>query len=219
MVKNKGALIGSAVILCICMSLFFPFPDNKMIDARTTFMSFPISGHDGYNILGIIGSFLFIFAMILLVKGLNKYHFRTVVIALFVYTLLPLLLIPMYQETLADGIAAISYDGKGTCDFENVGEDENVLNGECNLLLHNRSSETVSFQIEFLDRFFTEDETRLTSLMNVNGPYIITIEANSEKSIQLNELLDLSDVPNHSFGGGSMNINIKLIDGEATRIL
>ncbi|MGG1629882.1 hypothetical protein [Rossellomorea sp. NRS-1567] len=220
MVKNKGALIGSAVILCVCMSLFFPFPDNEMIHARTTFMSFPISDQNGYNLLGIIGSFLFIIAMILLVRGLNKYHFRTVVITVFVYALFPpLLLIPVYQETLAGGIAAISYDGKGTCDFENVGEDENVLNGECNLLLHNRSSETVSFQIEFLDRIFTENDTRLTSLMNVNGPYIITIEANSEKSIQLNELLDLSDVPNHSFGGGSMNINIKLIDGEATRIL
>jgi hypothetical protein len=219
MVKNKGALIGSAVILCICMSLFFPFPDNEMIHARTTFMSFPISDQNGYNLLGIFGSFLFIIAMILLVRGLNKYHFRTVVIALIVYTLLPLLLTPMYQETLADGIAAVSYDGKGTCDFENVGEDENVLNGECKLHLQNRSGETVSFQIEFLDRFFTEDDTRLTSLMNVNGPYIITIEANSEKSIQLKELLDLSDVPNHIGGGSSMNINIKLIDGESTRIL
>ncbi|MGE6755608.1 hypothetical protein ACQKFO_19510 [Rossellomorea sp. NPDC071047] len=217
MVKNKGALIGSAVILCICMSLFFPFPDNKMIHARTTFMSFPISGYDGYNVLGIIGSFLFIFAMILLVRGLNKYHFQTVVIALIVYTLLPLLLISMYQETLADGIAAISYDGKGTCDYERVSKE--VLNGECKLLFHNRSGETVSFQIEFLDSFFMKKDTRLTSPMNVNGPYSISIEANSEKSIQLKELLDLSGVPNHIDGGSSMYINIKLIDGESTRIL
>jgi hypothetical protein len=217
MVKNKGALIGSAVILCICMSLFFPFPDNEMVHARTTFMSFPISDQNGYNLLGIIGSFLFIIAMILLVRGLNKFHFRTVVIASIVYTLLPLLLITIYQETLADGIASISYDGEGTCDFEQVSDD--VLNGECKLLLHNRSGETVSFQIEFLDSYFMEKDTRLTSLMNVNAPYTITIEANSEKSIQLKELLDLSDVLNYIGGGSSMNINIKLIDGESTRIL
>ncbi|MEW9502448.1 hypothetical protein [Jeotgalibacillus marinus] len=217
MVRNKVALIGSAVILCVCMYLYFPFPDNEMIDARSTFMSFPISNQDGYNMLGIFGSVLFIIAMILLVRGINKYHFRTIVIALFGYTLLPVLLITMYQETLADGIAAISYDGKGTCHFEHVSED--VLNGECNLLLHNRSSEMVSFEIEFLDSFFRDDDIRMESLMNVNGPHSITIEANREKSIQLKELLNLSDVPNHIFGGTSMNIHIKLIDGETTRVL
>ncbi|WP_171050785.1 hypothetical protein [Bacillus sp. BHET2] len=101
MIKNKVSLICSAVIFCICMSLYFPFPDNEMIDARTTFMSFPINDHNGYNLLAILGSVSFIIAIILLVRGITKYHIRTVILALFVYTLLPLLLITIYQETSA----------------------------------------------------------------------------------------------------------------------
>ena len=46
-----------------------------------------------------------------------------------------------------------------------------------------------------------EDEVRMESLMNLGGPYSITIEANRKKSVQLKEFLDLSDVPKHIDGG------------------
>ncbi|OMC83238.1 hypothetical protein BK128_19185 [Viridibacillus sp. FSL H7-0596] len=164
-----------------------------------------------------MGSVLFIIAMILLVIGMKKYHFRTLLIVVIIYAILPKLLITIYQETLASGIMAISYDGNGKCDFENVEED--LLNGECNLVLHNRSNEAVSFDLEFLDSFSMEDEVRMESLMNLAGPYSITIEAKREKSINLKELLDLSDVPKHIDGGTLFNIHIKLIDGETTRTL
>ncbi|MGE7921439.1 hypothetical protein ACQKM9_21250 [Viridibacillus sp. NPDC093762] len=217
MIRNKIALISSMVILVICMYLNFPFPYNVMLEASFTFMSFPIRNQDGYIVLGIIGSVLFIIAMILLVIGMKKYHFRTLVIVVIIYAILPKLLITIYQETLASGIMAISYDGNGKCDFENVEED--LLNGECNLLLHNRSNEDVSFDLEFLDSYSMEDEVRMESLMNLAGPYSITIEAKREKSIKLKELLDLSVVPKHIDGGTSFNIHIKLIDGETTRTL
>ena len=123
----------------------------------------------------------------------------------------------MYQETLASGITAISYDGNGNCNFEYVSED--LLNGECNFVLHNRSNEDVSFELEFLDSYFMEDGVRMESLMNLAGPYRITIEANRKKSIHLKELLELSDVPKHIEGGKSYNIHFKLIDGETTRTL
>ena len=195
----------------------FPFPNNVLLEARSTFMSFPISNQDGYILLGIIGSVMFIIAMILLVIGMKKYHFRTIIIVVIVYALLPNLLITMYQETLASGITHISYDGNGKCNFDSVGKD--LLNGECSFVLHNRSNEAVTFELEFLDSFFTEDEVRMESLMNLAGPYSITIEANHKKSIHLKELLDVSDVPNHIEGGTSSNIHFKLIDGENTRTL
>ena len=217
MVKSKVALIGSAVILCICMSFYFPYPTNKTIDARASFMMLPIRDQDGYVVLGIIGSFLFILAMILLGIGLKKYRVRTMIIVILVYSILPTLLITMYQETLAKGIAAISYDGSGTCQFDHVSED--LLNGECSIVLHNRSSESVSFEIEFLDSFFPEDEVRMESLMNLNGPHIFTIEGNSEETIEVKALLDLTDVPNPIGGGTSTGIHIKLIEGEDIRIL
>ena len=167
--------------------------------------------------LAIIGSFLFIFAMVLLVKGLSKYHFRTVIIVAIAYSLVPLGLIALYQGTLAHGIAAISYDGKGTCDFERVSTDE--FTGECTLLLTNHSGKPVTFELEFLDTFIPEPKMRMTSLMNESGPYIITIAANREKSIRLKELLDLSDVPVHMDGGSSTDVHFKLKDGKRERIL
>lgn len=217
MIKNKKYLIASCLILIICMSLYFPFPNHQMIFERMTFMSFPISDQDGYNVLAIIGSFLFIFAIVLLVKGISKYHIRTVIIVLFSYSLLPLGLVMLYQETLADGIGAISYDGKGTCDFEKIEEDE--FTGECNLLISNHSGEPVTFQIEFLDTFFPGSETRFTSLMNENGPYTVTIKANREKSVSLEEVLDLSDIPNHVDGGSSMEVHFKIKDGDKERVM
>lgn len=218
MIKNKVALISSIVILGICMFLYFPFPYNVMIEARSTFMSFPIRNQDGFVLLGIIGSVLFIIAIILLGVSLKKYQLRTIVIVVISYAILPNLLITMYQETLASGIMAVSYDGNGKCNFENARED--LLSGECSIVLHNRSNESVSFELEFLDSyFFEEDEVRMESLMNLAGPYSITIEANSKKSIHLKELLDVSDVPNHIEGGTSSNIHFKIIDGETTRIL
>lgn len=217
MIRNKTALIGSALILCICMYLYFPFPQNEMLDARSTFMSFPIRNQDGFIALGLMGSVLFVIAMILLIIGIKKYHFRTIVIVVILYTLLPRLLISAYQETFASGIMAVSYNGNGTCKFEYVNDD--LLNGECNFMLQNRSNEDVSFELEFLDSFFMEDEVRMESLMNVGGPYRITIEANHKKSIHLKELLELSDVPKHIYGGTSNNIHFKLIDGESERTL
>ena len=188
-----------------------------MLEARSTFMSFPIRNQDGFILLGIIGSSLFIIAMTLLVIGMKKYRLRTIVIVVIIYAILPNVLITMYQETLASGITAISYDGNGHCNFEYVGKD--LLNGKCNFVLHNRSGKDISFELEFLDSFFMEDEVRMESLMNVAGPYNITIEANHKKSIHLKELLELSDVPKHIEGGTSNNIHFKLIDGEKTRTL
>lgn len=217
-IRSKVALISSVVILGICMYLYFPFPNNVMLEARSTFMSFPIRNQDGFIPIGIIGSILFIIAMILIFYGMKKYRFRTIIIAVIIYAILPNLLIAMYQETLASGIKAISYDGNGNCNFDTVGED--LLNGECDFVLHNRSGKDVSFELEFLDSYFyMEDGVRMESLMNLAYLYRITIEANRKKSIHLKELLDLSDVPKHIDGGASSNIHFQLIEGKNTRTL
>ena len=217
MIKSKLALFSSFIILCFCMYLYFPFPNNVILEATFTFMSFPIRNQDGYISLGIIGAILFIIAIILLFIGMKKYHFRTILIVVIVYAILPNLLITSYQETVTSGIAAISYDGNGTCNFESV--DKKIVNGECDLVLHNRSNEAVSFELEFIDSLFMADDEQMESLMNLAGPYKITIEANSKKSIHLKELLDLSDVPESIEGGGSSEVHFKLTDGEKTRTL
>ncbi|RDW20282.1 hypothetical protein CWR48_06220 [Oceanobacillus arenosus] len=219
MIRSKTALISSAIILCICMYLCFPFPNNVMLDVRSAFMSFPIRNRDGYIMHGIIGSILFIIAMILLAIGLKKYHIRTLLIVAIVYALTPQFLIKVYQETLASGITAISYNGDGNCQFETVSKD--LLNGECNFILHNHSNEDVSFELEFLDSDFGDEEVQMESLMNLadSYPFRITLEANSQKPIHIKEVLELSDVPKHIDGGTSFDIHFKLIDGEISRTL
>lgn len=216
-VRSKAALISSALILFICMLLYFPYPNNRLLEARSTFMSFPIRNPDGYIVLEIVGSIMFIIAMILLVNSIKKYHIRTIIIVLIGYALLPNFFIMLYQETVANDIYAISYDGNGNCTFDSVNQD--LINGECGFILHNRSNESVSFELEFLDLYLWNDEVRSESLMNLAGAYSITIEANRKKPIHLKELLDVSEVPNHIEGGTSSRVHFKLIKGENTRIL
>ncbi len=211
------AFISSVVILCICMYLFFPFPNNPLFGASYVFMSFPLQNSEGINLLGILGSILFIIAIALLINSLKKYYILSIVFVILFYAFLPRILITVYQETLASGIAVISYDGNGKCEFES--ESENIVDGKCQVVLQNRSNEAVLFEVEFLDSYYEKDQTRMESLMNIAGPYKITIAANQEETISLNELLDVSNVSNHMAGGASRDIHIKLIDGENERVL
>ncbi|BCB03983.1 hypothetical protein [Bacillus sp. KH172YL63] len=215
MIKNKRYLILSALLFLICMTLYFPFPDNEMIAADMTFMSFPIHDQNGYHPLAFFGSAMMIVAIVFLVKSLSKYHIRTVLLTLVVYSFLPIMLITFYQETIGTGIHAVSYDGQGTCDFEGVTEVE--LRGKCELKLENHSGKPVTFDLVFRDTYYPEFHRKITSLMNINGPYTITLEANSEKVIQLNELLNVSNEPEAIANGGSQYIRITLIEGEKSR--
>lgn len=216
MVRNKLALFGSFVMLAVCMILFFPFPHNDEYETLSEFMGMPIRNSDGYVELGIAGSILFIAAMVLLVIGLEKYKFRGVLIVSFGFVLLPQILIWLYQETFAQGIYAVSYGG-GSCVFERA--DEKSLKGECDLDLHNHSGEDTIVEVEFVDSYFPGEVSRKESLMNVNGPYFITLEANEKRSIRLEELLDVSHIPKTIDGGSFSNVQIKLKEGENSRIL
>ncbi|MBH9967355.1 hypothetical protein KJK41_03460 [Bacillus haikouensis] len=181
-------------------------------------MGLPIETWNGYVPLGVAGAVLFIAAMILLVIGLKKYRVRGVLIVSFSFVLLPYVLIWLYQETFAQGIYAVSYDGEGSCVFERAAEEE-MLNGECKLNLHNHSGEETTVEVEFIDTYIPGEEARMESLMNVNGPYVITLGANEKRSIKLEELLDVSRLPKTIDGGSFSNVQVRLKDGEESRIL
>ncbi|QTD42076.1 hypothetical protein [Sporosarcina sp. Te-1] len=217
MIKHKPAVIGSAILLVICMYLYFPYPDNQLIDATATFMSFPVRNQNGLVMLGILESILFILAMLFLVIGLGKYQFRTILIVILLYTFLPRYLLMVYQDTFASGISAISYDGNGRCEFEDVSEA--LLEGTCSLMLQNHSKEPVSFELEFLDSNHLEEGVRMESLMNVAGPYRITVDAKQSTLIDLKEILDVSTISGHIFNGSSNGVHIRLTEGDKSRIL
>jgi hypothetical protein len=219
MVKNKFALIGCFVLLAIPTIIFFPFPDNDEYLTRSEFMGLPITTVEGYVPLGVAGAGLFIAAMVLLVIGLEKYRVRGVLVASLGFVLLPYSPIWLYQETFAHGIYAVSYDGEGACEFERAAE--KGLNGKCELDLHNHSGEETKVEVEFIDSYFPsgEDQSRKESVMNVNGPYVIKLGANEKRSIKFEELLDLSEIPKTIDSGSFSNVQIRLKDGEESRIL
>ncbi|KAA0547175.1 hypothetical protein FZW96_14490 [Bacillus sp. BGMRC 2118] len=217
MIKSKVAIVFSVLLFVICMCLFFPFPNNTMYEARSTFMSFPLTNQDGYNLLGVVGSIVFVIAIILLYRGLKKYHFLTIVVAVIMYSLLPTFLITIYQETFANGIHSISYDGRGNCNFKY--ESNQLLDGECSLVLQNRSNRAVTFELEFLDSNYIEEDIQLESLMNIDGPYKITIQANQSKSFHVKEQIKVIDDEIHFQEGSSNLIHVKLIGKKSARIL
>ncbi|RTR34099.1 hypothetical protein EKG37_06760 [Robertmurraya yapensis] len=180
-------------------------------------MSFPLRNHDGWVPMGIFYSVLFLIALVLIVNGLKKYRIRTLFAVTIIYGLLPLSLITFYQETFANGIMAISYDGSGNCTFESV--DENVINGECNITLLNHSNEPVSFELQLVDSVYFEDAVKMESMMNTAGPFQITLPPNQEEIIKLKELLDLKDDPSHITNGSVSMIHIQISDGKRTRVL
>lgn len=217
MIKNKFFIILSFIILGICIFLFFPFPNNHLLNVGMTFMSFPIRDVDGYITRGIIGSVLFVIALVLLVLGLNKYHKRSIFIVCIIYTILPLLLVGAYQRTFATGIYAVSYDGEGYC--ETIEINENTVDGQCEIKLVNHSNEDVTFTMELLDDNFSSDEQiRLASLLNLAGPLTFTLSAKEEKTIHMKEKIDISDIRENAAVGTSNNVHFKLIDGEKERV-
>ncbi|KAB8135755.1 hypothetical protein F9U64_10815 [Gracilibacillus oryzae] len=220
MIKSKVFFISSLTIFLICMCLYFPFPNNTISKATASFMTFPVSNQEGVVILGLIGSILFFIALNLLWRSLNKFRFPALIAAVLIYTFLPSFLIDLYQGTIANGIYAVAYDGDGTCRFDNVSEE--TADMECDLLLHNRSDETISFHLGIIDSSISYREENIDSpLKNLNeSPYQITIEANQKKSVHLQELLDISGL-SIGFDGAEWNyINLKLIDdGNNSRIL
>lgn len=217
MIKNRTALISAVVLLAICMILFFPYPNNPLIGSSVTFMSFPLQNEDGLVWKGILGTALFLIAMALLIYGLKRFYVVLAVLVLFLYALIPLYLVTAYQETLASGIGAISYDQEGKCAFDTL-EDSERMNGDCQLTLKNHSNQPVSFELEFMDTGFGQEEMKMVSLMNIAGPYKITIEGNQAEFIELNEILDVSDVQDHIFSGSTSGVHFKLVEEKKERI-
>ncbi|WP_347860866.1 hypothetical protein U0355_09135 [Salimicrobium sp. PL1-032A] len=219
MIKSRKAIISSLLIMCVCAGLFFPYPDNPMVGVHSTLLSFPIMNEDGYIIRGIIGAVLLVTGLIMLAAGMKKYRFRAVILLILLYTALPPVLITVHQETFASGIGAVSLKDNGVCEFEERSKD--VVDGHCELVFHNRSNEPVTFELTFLDSSFAGKDMRVESLMNIEGPYSITIEANEERRIEVDESIDVSDMTEgeHVDSGASFDIHLKLRNEGNERIL
>jgi hypothetical protein len=219
MLRNKGFLIAAIIFFFLSIALNFPFPHEYPVGQEmSSAFNFPITTMDGVSYIGITGLVLFGISLFFLVKSLEKFHVRMVLIAILLVVFLPTELVSAYQKTLATGINAVEYERRGSsCLFEM--KDETTLYANCQLPFKNHSNQTVQFNIEFYEKYLFEDETPLLSLLNEGGPYEVILHEKEREIIMIETEIDLSKLGVGSMSGEAWGINLKIVDGDKVRKL
>ncbi|WP_049681226.1 hypothetical protein [Peribacillus loiseleuriae] len=181
-------------------------------------LKIPIKLNNGILITGVITLFLLITSMTFLVKSLEKYHKRFILLAIIISNTLPPVIIEVYQKTLAHDIYAISYNSQsGRCEYDT--KEDTILQGTCNLTFENRSNKDVEFSIEFYEKYDPEDSDGTVELMNYNVPYKIKVKAKKIKTITINSEVDVSKLKNYIYSGTANGVNIIIKSGNRQRKL
>lgn len=219
MVKNKKYLILSIIFFFISIALNFPFPHEYPIgQEKSIAFRFPITTMDGFSYLGATGLVLFIICLFFLVKSLDQYHVRMVLIAMLLVIFLPMEMVNAYQNTLATGIYAIEYDRESSsCVFET--KDQKTLTASCQFPFENHSNNLVRFNIEFYEKYLFEDDMPMLSLLNEGGPYEVILHGKQRETVTIETEIDLSQLGVSSLSGESSRVNLKIVDGEKVRKL
>ncbi|MEH7308122.1 hypothetical protein [Neobacillus drentensis] len=219
MIKNKKYIYFAIIPFLLSMAMKFPFPDEIPYgEPMVEVFEIPVSTTNGINFIGVISLFLLIVSLYLIVKGLNKFHVRFVVVAMVVYTFTPPFVATSYQKTFASGIYAISYDSvHSKCSFEKM--NETTLHGMCELPFENYSKKDVQFNIEFYKQDAFEDDTPLLSLMNNDAPYKVRLRGNESKRIKIETNIDVSKMKNQIDSGESSEVHLIIKAGKRSRKL
>ncbi|CAM3802879.1 hypothetical protein [Mesobacillus thioparans] len=219
MIKNKKYLILAIIFFSISAALNFPFPHEYPRGQEISVaFGFPINTMDGLSYIGVTGLLLFIISLFFLVKSLDQYHVRMVLIAMLLVVFLPMEMVNAYQNTLATGIYAIEYDRESSsCVFET--KNKKTLTANCQFPFENHSNHPVRFNIEFYKKYLFEDDMPMLSLLNEGGPYEVILHGKERETVNIETEMELSRIGVDSISGDSSMINIKIVDGEKVRKL
>jgi hypothetical protein len=219
LIKNAKYLFISIFLLIFSMALNFPFPHEYPLGQETaSAFNIPISTANDLHYIGVAALLLLGLSMYFLVKSLEKFQARLVLLALLLAVFLPYGIVSGYQKTLASGIYAVSYDrNHSSCSFEMV--NENTLIGSCNLPFENNSDQNVYFSVEFYEKYLFEDERLMVSLMNEPGPYEVVLKGKERRTVQIEAEIDISEMKNHVTSGEALMVNIIMKSGRKTRKL
>jgi hypothetical protein len=111
MLKNKRFLVVAIIFFFLSIALNFPFPHEYPIGQEfSSALNVPIRSINGLNYVGITGLLLLVISLFFLVKSLEKFHLRMVILAIFMVVFLPMELVSAYQKTFAKGIYAVKYE-------------------------------------------------------------------------------------------------------------
>lgn len=216
-VRNLKKLYIAIGFFILVMILNFPFPHVKpFAEANFWIMNIPISSSSGLHYLGIFSLVLLIIGIYFLSTSLEKYRVRLVILALVVYSLLPLVIVESYQTTFASGIYAVKYEQDSShCEFDMV--DDKTMEGVCELTFKNYSSEDVRFDVTFYDKEDFEPDSMIT-LMNEGSPSEVSILGKETKTVHFKTDIDISKLNGYTNGSFSY-VNIKISQGKKVRYL
>ncbi|CQR46807.1 hypothetical protein BN1058_01082 [Paraliobacillus sp. PM-2] len=170
-------------------------------------LNIPIRFAGGVHTVGISSLFLFIVGIFLLVKSLNNYHGRIVLIVILIFNFTPEFVVNSYQKNFATGIYAVSYENEqSNCSFEMISE--KTLHGECVLPFYNYSNNDVQFTVTFVERHLHKYDLPMVSLMNKDGPYEVTLGAKESNDVHVETNINVSNMKNHIENGQAMGVNI-----------
>lgn len=219
MIKNNRFMIVAVIFFLLSIALNFPFPHEYPIGQElSSSLIFPIRTMDGLNFIGITGLLLLLISLYFLVKSLEKYHLRMVLITLLLVVFLPMELVSAYQKTLATGIYAINYKReKSNCLFDM--KDDKTLYASCQLPFENYSNEEVQFQIEFYEKYLFEDDVPMVSLMNEEGPYEVLLHEKESEVVKIEAEIDISKLKSYPVSGEALSVNIMIKNGDRVRKL
>lgn len=219
LIKDKKFLYLALIIFFASMTLNLPFPhETSYGETVISMLNIPVQSVNGLHYVGITSLLLLIASLYLLVKSLNKYHARFVVIAIMVAMIMPHFIVSSFQKTFATGIYAISYgSNESHCSFEMI--NETTLHGDCELALKNYSRNDVQFIIEFYEQYKVESDERMVSLMNNNAPYEVRLRGQESKRVKIETNIDVSKMKNHIDSGEATGVGIIIKSGVKSRKL
>lgn len=210
LIENKLGFYLSLFCFILIVVLNLPFPHHYPLgEVIFTRLHLPIRIAGSFHTIGIIAIILLVIGMILLVQSLEKFKIRFTLFAFFGVFIVPILFVSVYQNILATGVYAISYEKEeSVCQFNM--KNEETLVGDCELSFSNKSNETVTFDVEFYENPDFKDELAIESLMNVDAPYEVTLDAKESQHMSLQTEIDVSNMESHIESGEAQVVNVKI---------
>ena len=177
------------------------------LQATTTLFSFPLKIQGESYMYGTIGGTLFVMSLVGVFVSLKKYRALTLAILVLVPNAAPHIWSNVHQSLFAEGVEAIDYANDSYCEYDTV--TEGIIDFRCTLTLHNKSSNPVTFELEFLDAQKFEDDKHF-EWFNLAGPFTYQLKANEQKTLTIEDRIDMRQVEGELYSGsGTVNFILK----------
>lgn len=218
MIINKKLLYCGILLIIFSIALVIPFPNTHPY-VLIEFSSIPLKTVNGYDLKGWASLILLFAGLIFTLKAIEKFRVWLVFFVLISFEVLPNLLVFTYQETVAKGVDAVSYERQESrCSFNKTAEE--IMEAYCEFPLKNHSSEDVAFSLELFEYNLQEYSFRRHPLnLNLKGPFSVKLKGKEEKVFKIKTKIPLSEIITDFDGGEFSILNISISSEDKKRNL